>query len=231
MRRIRDFPTSRILTRGIGSRNSGTRAIGLLGTNLCGEAEFLERFRAFIRSLFADPTGQAPRWGFKEIRYGQTVHDRALRLMFDCFPETRLIILVREPGPTIFSMLSHWAFSSQRHGNIPADELDRQILAAADSWNTQYMHLQCLLQAHAPNCLPVRYEDLGNPTTYHKLAIFLKSQSFDYKSHVGKVKDASSKADPTALLIRRRIEFLQPQIASATCGGRTAYGYSSTVSP
>lgn len=193
--------------------------------NLCGDAEFLERFRTFIRSLFADPTGHATRWGFKEIRYGQNAQDHTLRLMFDCFPETRLIILVREPAPTIFSMLSHWAFAHQRQGNIHIEELDQRILWAADLWNSQYLHLHSLSQAHAPNCLAIHYEDLAVPRTYQKLARFLRTSLFDYVSHIGRVRDASNKTDPTAVLIRRRMEFLQEPIAQATCDARTVYGY------
>lgn len=193
--------------------------------NLCGEAEFRERFRAFIRSLFADPTGQATRWGFKEIRYAQKVNDHALRLMFDCFPETRLIVVVREPEPTIFSMLSHWVFTGRRHGNIQPDELDQQILAVADSWNAQYLCLHSLAQTYAPNCLSLHYEDLGDSNTYQKLAKFLETSSFDYRSQIGRVKDTSNKTDATAVLIRRRMDFLKPQITAATCEMRKAYGY------
>ena len=196
-----------------------------------GGAEFLERFRAFIRSFFADPTGQATRWGFKEIRYARQADDRALRFMFDCFPETRLIVLIREPEPTIFSSLSRWAFADQREGNIDLHELDQHILAVAESWKVQYLNLHALVQSHAPNCLSLRYEDLASPKTYHDLSRFLETSSFNYKSHVSKVKDPSNKTDPTALLIRRRIEFLQPQIAAATCNVRAAYGYSSPIAP
>jgi len=197
--------------------------------NLCGEAEFQERFREFIRSFFADRTGQATRWGFKEIRYGQSVDDHALRLMFDCFPNTRLIILVREPEPTIFSMLSHWAFAGQRDGHIHIEELDQRILSAAHSWNAQYMHLQSLRQANPSNCLPVRYDDLGRARIYRDLSTFLETSSFDYASHIGKVKDASNKTDPTAVLIGRRIEFLQSQIAATTRDARAAYGCSASA--
>lgn len=193
--------------------------------NLSGETEFLERFRAFMRSFFADPTGRATRWGFKEIRYALEDDDRALRLIFDCFPETRLIILVREPEPTIFSTLSHWVFADRREGTIDLDELDRLILAAAASWNAQYMRLHALSQAHAPNCLLLRYEDLGSPEIYQKLSGFLGASSFDYQSHVDKVKDASNKIDPTAALIRSRIQLLHPQIAITTREGKAAYGY------
>jgi hypothetical protein len=194
--------------------------------NLCGEAEFRERFRAFVRSLFADPTGRASRWGFKEIRYAQDANDRALDLMFECFPDTRLIILIREPEATIFSMLSRWIFADDRSGNIGLDELDLRILAAAGDWSAQYQHLQSLAQAHAPNCLQLRYEDLGNSRTYQRLSKFLQTSAFDHRSHVGRVKDASNKTDPTAVLIRRRMEALQPQIAAATGEMRAAYGYS-----
>jgi hypothetical protein len=199
--------------------------------NLCGEADFLDRFRAFLRSLFADATGKATRWGFKEIRYAQDVNDRTLRLMFDCFPETRLIILVREPEPTIFSTLSHWVFADRRHGDIDPDELDQRILEAANAWSGQYRHLHDLSQGLAPNCLALRYEDLGSPKTYHKLSKFLETSSFDYQKHIGKVKDAANKTDPTANLIRQRIEVLHPRIIAATGDVRTAYGYSRAARP
>lgn len=193
--------------------------------NLHGETEFLDRFRSFIRSFFADPTGRATRWGFKEIRYAQTADDRALRLMFDCFPETRLVILARAPEPTIFSALSRWVFADERHGNVSLEELDRQIEAAAHSWNAQYMHLHVLMKAHVANCLSLRYEDLGSPKTYQQLSKFLETSGFNYQSHVSKVKDAANKSDPTARLIRQRMQFLQPQILAATSGARASYGY------
>jgi hypothetical protein len=84
---------------------------------------------------------------------------------------------------------------------------------------------------HAPNCLTRRYEDLGGPKTYQKLSNFLNTSSFDYQKHIGKVKDPSNKTDPTAALIRRRMDFLQPQIATATAEARAAYGYSSFAHP
>jgi Sulfotransferase family len=199
--------------------------------NLCGEAEFLGRFRDFIRSFFADPAGRAVRWGFKEIRYSRDPNDHALRLMFECFPAMRLIVLVREPEATIFSSLSHWVFAGRREANIDVDELDQLILGAAHSWNVQYMHLHVLSQAHRPNCLQLQYEELGSPQAYQKLSTFLETSPFDYQRHLGKVKDASNKTDPTAVRVRQRIEQLQPQIADATCEGRAAYGYASAVLP
>jgi hypothetical protein len=197
--------------------------------NLCGEAEFLDRFRVFVRSFFADPTGHAARWGFKEIRYARSADDQTLRFMFDCFPQTRLLILMREPAPTIFSVLSRWVFAEQRQGSIQLDDLDQRILAAAHAWAVQYTHLHVLSQAHAPNCLSLCYEKLASPQTYRELSRFLETSPFKYQSHIGNVKDAANKADPTALLIRQRIDYLQPQIAAATCDVRAAYGYSSAA--
>jgi hypothetical protein len=194
--------------------------------NLHGDAAFLEQFRVFIRSFFADPTGRATRWGFKEIRYALKDDDRALRLMFDCFPEMRLIILIRDPEPTIFSALSHWVFADTRNGIVDLEELDRVILAAAAGWNAQYMRLQSLHKEHASNCLAIRYEDLGSSETYQGLAGFLETASFNFQGPVDKVKDASNKTDPTARLIRQRIELLQPQIAIVTREAQAAYGYS-----
>jgi hypothetical protein len=198
--------------------------------NLCGQAEFQDRFRAFIRSLFADPDGQAVRWGFKEIRYAQSSKDQTLRFMFDCFPQMRLIVLIRAPEATIFSVLSHWVFEDRRRGNIAADELDREILRTAHGWNVQYMHLHSLCEAQPANCLRVHYEDLRSSKLYERLGKFLGASPFDYKSLVGKVKDASNKTDPTAHLILRRMKHLQPEIENATRGARAAYGYSSDMS-
>ncbi len=199
--------------------------------NLCGDAEFLDRFRTFIRSFFADPTGRATRWGFKEIRYGQDAQDQTLPLMFHCFPTTRLIILAREPEPTIFSMLSHWAFADRGKGNIQLEELDQRIVSLADLWNAQYLLLHSLAQAHPANCLPLRYEDLRSPQTYQQLSDFLETSSFDYAGHIRKVKDASNKTGPTAVLIRRRMQLLEPQIANATREARAAYGYLDIAQP
>lgn len=194
--------------------------------NLVNQTGFTERFRAFIRSFFADPTGRAARWGFKEIRYGHQVDVRALSMMFDCFPETRLIVLIREPEATIFSILSHWVFSGDRNGNLNLDELDQRILETARSWREQYLHFDCLVQANVSYCLKVRYEDLAHAKTYQALAKFLETSSFDYASHLCKVKDPSNKTRPTAILIRQRIEALQQEIDAITSEVQAAYGYS-----
>lgn len=191
--------------------------------NLCGQAEFLETFRTFLRSLFADPTRQAARWGFKEIRYGHDAHDETLKFLLECFPETRLLILVRRPEPTIFSMLSRWTFADRRKGDIEAPEIDRHILAAADSWNSRYTHLGAAFHTYAPQSRIVRYEDLQNHDTFPELARFLETDSFDYAKCIRRVRDASNKTDPTAQLIRQRMELLAPKIAAATSQARTLY--------
>jgi hypothetical protein len=194
--------------------------------NLCGQAELRDRFRDFVRSLFADPAGNASRWGFKEIRYGRDERDQTLRLMFDCFSDAKLIVLAREPEDTIFSALSHWNFAKQREGNVPVEQVEAEILATAKAWDMQYRLLLAFSKAHAPNCLALRYEDLACADTYQTLRRFLNSGPFDFEKHIGRVKDASNKTDPTAALIRCRIQLLRPQIAAMTGEMRAAYGYS-----
>ena len=195
--------------------------------NLCGQAGFQARFQNFVRSFFADPKGQAFRWGFKEIRYPRDSQDRTFQFLFDCFPEARLVVLVREPRATILSMLSRWVFSDQQHGNIGIAELDQRILAAAESWNAQYAGLHRFAQEHAKGCTHVRYEDLASPKTMQKLASFLQASSFHAKREMGRVKDAADKTGPTAVRIQQRIRRLQPEIENLTSEMCTVYGYTS----
>ena len=198
---------------------------------LVNEAQFLDCFRSFIRAFFADPTGRAIHWGFKEIRYALDTRCRALSLMFDCFPRTRLIILAREPESTIFSILSRWVFGGIPDGNIDPEQLDQRILELANSWHAQYLKLHSLSDKYPANCLLVRYEDLDSPQTYEELSGFFKTSAFDYKSRLRRVNDASNKTSPTAALIRQRIEALQPEITAATLQVRTAFGYAAQHAP
>jgi hypothetical protein len=197
--------------------------------NLCGEAEFRERFQTLVRSFFADPESGASRWGFKEIRYPRDSRDRTFPFLFDCFPEARLVILVREPCATIFSMLSRWAFSEQRPQEIGNEELDLQILAAAKSWHAQYAALQAFAQDHASLCTHVRYEDLRSAETYLRLASFLDTSPFDFKSQIAMVKDTADKTGPAAARIQQQMQKLQSQIDSLTNEIRAIHGYASSV--
>lgn len=194
--------------------------------NLRGKTELRDRFRGFTRSFFFDPEAGNVRWGFKEVRYPHDSNDRALQLMFDLFPKTRLIVLIREPEATIFSILSRWTYFRRRDGSIETEELDRRILALADRWVFQYEQLHSFYLSHASNCLLVRYEDLAIPETYQKLVQFLETDSFDYRSRIATVKNASKKTDPTGLLIRMRIDALRPQIIGKTRETQLTYGYS-----
>ena len=191
--------------------------------NLCGHVAFLETFRTFVRSLFADPTRQALRWGFKEIRYGHDAEDQTLKFLFECFPETCLLILVRLPEPTIFSMLSRWAFGDRRKGDIDPQEIDQHILLAAESWNSRYSHLAAAFHIYELQCRILRYEDLQNHETYRGLAEFLETDSFDFARCLRRVRDVSNKTDATARLIRQRMELLAPKVAAVTSQARALY--------
>lgn len=193
--------------------------------NLCGEAEFRERFQTFVRSFFADPEGRASRWGFKEIRYARDSEDQTLSFLFECFPEARLVILVREPQATIFSMLSHWVFSERHLEEIGNEELDHQILAAARSWNAQYAALYAFAQEHASMCTHIRYEDVTSAKTYARLASFLETSPFDFKRQIAMVKDRADKTGTAAVRIQQRMQKLQPQIENLTSQMREIHGY------
>jgi len=197
--------------------------------NLCGAAEFRERFQTFVRSFFASPESRASRWGFKEIRYSRDSGDRTFPFLFDCFPEARLVVLIREPRATIFSMLSRWVFSEQRSQEIGNEELDLQILAAAKSWNAQYAALHAFAQEHASLCTHVRYEDLTSANTYGRLASFLGTSPFDFKGQIARVKDRADQTDPAAARIQRAMAKLRPQIESLTSEMRAIHGYTPSV--
>jgi hypothetical protein len=194
--------------------------------NLFDRDALRARFRIFIRSLFADPTGRCPRWGFKEIRYGRGSHDLVLPLLRECFPEGRFIFVVREPGATLFSMLSAWLYVRTRYFTLNTYDTDRQILYLSNLWAQTYTYLHTYLHAYPNEAFLVRYEDMNKAETYTSLARFLGThQPFDYQSHVGTVKDASVKDDDTADFLRKRIAHLRPRIDLITRQTRRAYGY------
>ena len=151
--------------------------------------------------------------------------------MFDCFPDTRLIIVAREPEPTIFSVLSRWVFGDSRDGDIDLEQLDQRIRELADSWNVQYSNLYSLSRKYPASSLLLRYEDLGSPQTYEEISGFFRTSGFEYKSRLRRVHDASNKTSPTAALIRQRIEALQPEITAATLHVRTTFGYAAQRTP
>jgi hypothetical protein len=192
--------------------------------NLCGETEFRASFQDFVRSFFADPEGRASRWGFKEIRYPRDAQDQTLPFLFDCFPEAKLILLVREPRPTLFSMLSRWVLSPDQT-SIQDQELDVQILVAAEAWNAQYTALHRFSQDHASRCSAVRYEDLGSPSTWRNLAALLESSPFDFRSQMAMVKDSADKTGPLAARLHERMLALDAEIDRITRPMSAVYGY------
>ncbi len=128
--------------------------------NLCSRDDFRNGFRTFLRSIFADPEGKCPRWGFKEIRYALDSDDQSLRLLAEFFPEGRFVILIRNPIQTVFSMIAHWVLV-EPGVSLGAAEMDEQILSRTVTWTEQYMQLGAFSEAHAPRCTSVRYEELA----------------------------------------------------------------------
>ena len=194
--------------------------------NLFDRDGLRERFRIFLRSLFADPSGRSLRWGFKEIRYGRGSHDLVLPLIRECFPAVRFIFLIREPYDTLFSMLSAWSYARTRDFTLSASEIDRQILHLSKLWAQTYTYFHTYLHAYPSEAVLLRYENLRRPETYQSLRQFLDTAApFDYASHVGVVKDASVKDDETAAFLRERLRVLRPRIDLITSQTRLALGY------
>ncbi|HTR39452.1 MAG TPA: sulfotransferase [Bryobacteraceae bacterium] len=179
--------------------------------NLCGQDDFRNGFRAFLRSMFADPEGKCPRWGFKEIRYALDADDNSLRLLAEFFPEGRFVILIRNPIQTVFSMIAHWVLV-EPGVSLGAAELDEQILSRTVTWTEQYMQLGAFSGAHASRCTSVQYEELHRRETYAALADFLESSSFDYRAHLHRVHGAANKTGAAVGLLRERIELLRPRV-------------------
>jgi hypothetical protein len=204
--------------------DKGVSLIGrLLG--LRPSRDFQNRFQEFIRSFFADPARKIPRWGFKEIRYYHSKDDQLLRLMIDCFPKTRIIILVREPEASIVSMVTSWSFTEAQKVNLTNADVDREIFAKAAHWNTIYEQLYTFSETYRGHCVNVRYEDLGRPETYRDLAGVLETSPFDYLSRVNQVKSGGDQTSDTAALIKERMRSVRQQVAGITSKVGSHYGY------
>jgi len=194
--------------------------------NLFNREGLIERFRIFLRSMFADPTGRCPRWGFKEIRYGRGSADLVLPLLRECFPAVKFVFLVREPYSTLFSMLSAWFYVRTSRYSLIVAQADRQILRLAHLWARTYTYFHTYLHAYPSEATLVRYENLHQPETYELLAHFLDTAApFDYAPHVAMLKDAAVKDDETAAFIRERINVMRPRIDGVMRQTRLAFGY------
>lgn len=62
-------------------------------------------FRRMLAELFCVGLPPTRRWGFKEIRYGRAEMDFLRRL----FPDSRFIVLLRDPAATLASQFRHFA--------------------------------------------------------------------------------------------------------------------------
>ena len=100
--------------------------------------------RAFLQTYYVAETEARgfPRWGFKEVRYDA----REASLLFRCFPESRLIFLLRDPRDVLASA-----------AGTPWYEEDGGAPAISKLWTR---NVTSLLALKDPRLLTLRYEAL-----------------------------------------------------------------------
>lgn len=138
--------------------SDGTRA---WIANLTPDVDELESARAFLLSLYAEPTQRlgVKRWGFKEVR-----HDAAAAaFLLEAFPAARVILLVRDPSDVLASMATS-AWYEQAGG----------AEAIATAWTQATASFAAL---DDPRALLLRLEDVSRPDTLRRLARHLELDS------------------------------------------------------
>ncbi|MEM0954839.1 MAG: sulfotransferase [Pseudomonadota bacterium] len=95
-------------------------------------------------------------WGFKEIRYRKGQH--TLWFLREMFPESKFIVLVRDPLDTLVSGLLAW----EAPADLPQDDglLYQKAARRVDSWTEKYVYLMGHVQTNPDGLLVLKYEDL-----------------------------------------------------------------------
>lgn len=106
-------------------------------------------FKKLTRNYIADVLNadDAPRWGFKEVRYGKDPNCKVFAMLAELFPNAKFVFLVRDPREQIQSVVSmEW----------------EKFADALKYWmNTHYYFVQCAKSL--PNrCRMIEYHNLRN---------------------------------------------------------------------
>ncbi|MGO4538048.1 sulfotransferase [Paenibacillus sp. 2TAB19] len=104
------------------------------------EAAVIESIKVLFDHMYIQHRDKHDRIGFKEVRYGKS----ELMLLQKCFPDSAIILLVRNPIDIWRSETSYWEDDAEAFGQI---------------WNERAKQYQ-ELEEEMPGTVLIRYEDL-----------------------------------------------------------------------
>lgn len=104
--------------------------------NDCIQKTIVEIFTAGL------PAGKH-RWGFKEIRYGHT--DRVPEFLLNLFPESKIIVIARDPMDTVISTIKAWHYEELvKHQANQANSLIQLTSLYYSRWLRFFRHMESL---------------------------------------------------------------------------------------
>jgi hypothetical protein len=138
------------------------------------------QYRSFIYSIFNQTNyNDNKKWGFKEIRY--TNKDKTVKMLFELFPETKIILSIRNPLDVILSQMLAFCSEKERESAFVSNEyepLQFQIQEYALRLNRILASYYQWLHEFPNNTIIIRYENLikEKVTTINRLFNFLDEE-------------------------------------------------------
>lgn len=144
------------------------------------------------------PPGKT-RWGFKEIRYGNSLPERpdpTAHNLLTLFPQSHVVLTLRHPRPTIASSVrSFWAQDVAAAGTAP-DRLRDRYGHMAHRWRRATEELLDLADEHGDRVVRVMIEDVpaGRSALAAALGVCLPEEHPVVNAHL-RVEDPSPMID------------------------------------
>ena len=117
-------------------------------------------YREFLLSTFTGSwKSELSYWGFKEIRYGED-DDRVMEFFLDTFPNTRTVIIFRNPLNVIESQLSSFANIGGRLAKIRKILLLPKLFKMALRWNRKNLKYLEYAKKYPDSVLFFQFEEI-----------------------------------------------------------------------
>ncbi len=165
-------------------------------TNAC-----IHSLRTFLDHLYAQQIESHDFIGFKEVRYGR----RELELLKLCYPELKIILLIRHPRD-IWASMPDWGYTSS-------------IEVFVRDWNNRAADYLGMISRNVPDIYLLKYEDLlaRTPEMLEWLLPLAKISRKDFDTVMANVLLSTRKSIPNE----------QGEYITSQCALRLAeYGYS-----